>query len=367
MEEQSLCERVSKFTLKWLFSIALIIAITIGLAWPYPGAELISYQVGGYIIVPMINVSTIFFVSGLQLNTTIIQDVLKGSGIAFAYGLTAILFITSCMGFIVYHMPLTESEFSIGLAVFSIGPTTLGTGISMVSEAKGHTALAILLTVTSSILGIFTVTYLLHLILLTDKDRGLGDATFDQVYLLLGLVYQVLIPLLTGKVVQKVVPSVRHWAERHNPLMKVIGCVSIALIVWQSVSRSADSIKSIPFYAIFELFGAGLFVHVVFLTFNYCMAAFVFKFKLPDKKAIVIMCSQKTLPVALAVISSLNDMGSQGLMSIPPIIAHLLQILIDSYIQSVWADMPEIEQQELGAASPHHSDDSAPVSSNGES
>ncbi len=339
MEELSLCERVSRFILKWLFPISLAVAISIGLAWPYPGDQISSYYFGDYRIVPTINVCCIFLVSGLQLETAIIKDVfMEGRGIAFAYGLTAILIITSCMGFVTYRIPFHESEFSFGLTVFSIVPTTLGTGITMVSEAKGNTGLALLLTVVSNLLGIITVPYILHLIILTDKSKTIGTASLDQVHLLLGLVYQVLIPLTVGKVIQEVIPSVRPWVKRHKTLMKVIVCESVALIVWQSVSRSAEDILAIAWYTIFQLIAAGIILHVVFLSFNFCMATLVFKFEIPDRKAIIIMCSQKTLPITLAVISSLGDLGSEGLMSIPPIIAHLSQILIDSYIQSVWGE-----------------------------
>ncbi len=363
MGELSLCERVSKFILKWLFPISLIVAIIIGSVWPYPGDQLSSYYVGDYRIVPTINVATIFFISGLKLETAIVKNVIMGgSGIAFAYGLTSILIITASMGFVTYRIPFHEPEFSFGLAVFSIVPTTLGTGISMVTEANGNTGLAILLTVATNLLGIITVPYILHLIMLTDKNSAIQAASLDQVQLLLGLVYQVLIPLTVGKFVQETISSVKPWVQRHKTLMKVIVCESVALVVWQSVSR--DDMWSIAWYSIFQLIAAGIILHVVFLVFNYFMASSVFKFQRPDKKTIVIMCSQKTLPITLAVLSSSGGVGSEGLMTIPPILAHLSQILIDSYIQSVWGSELEIGQQQLDDVSITHRD-SAP-DANGE-
>ncbi len=340
MEELSFCKRVSTFTRKWLFPILLAVAITIGLAWPYPGDQISSHYFGDYRILSTINVCCIFFVSGLQLDTSIIKDVLiEGSRTAFAYGLITILIITSCMGFVTYRIPFSESDFSFGLTVFSVVPTTLGTGITMVSESKGNTGLAIFLTVVTNMLGIVTVPYALRLIILTDKKQTIDAASLDQVRLVLGLVYQVLIPLTAGKIVQELVPSVRPWLERHKFFVKLIVCMSVALIVWQSVSRSAEDIMSIAWYSIFQLIAAGIILHLVFLSFNFCMATSVFKFDVPDRRCIIIMCSQKTLPITLAVISSSGGpVGSEGLMSIPPIIAHMSQILIDSYLQSVWGE-----------------------------
>ncbi len=355
MGELLVCDRVSRFILKWLFPISLIVAITIGSLWPYPGDKLSSYYVGDYRIVPMINVATIFFVAGLQLETAAIKNVIMGgSSIALAYGLTSILILTASMGFVAYRIPFQEPEFSFSLAVFSIVPTTLGTGISMVAEAKGNTGLAILLTVTSNTLGIFTIPYILRLIILTDKDRDTQDASLDQVKLLLGLIYQVLIPLTIGKFTRGMISSVAPWVKRHKTLLKVITCESVALVVWQSVSR--DNIWSIAWYSIFQLVAAGVILHAVFLTFNYFMANSVFKFNRPDKKAIIIMCSQKTLPITLAVLSSSSGLGSDALMTIPPVLAHLSQILIDSYIQSVWENDSETGQQELSGMSTSYHD-----------
>lgn len=49
--------------------------------------------------------------------------------------------------------------------------------------------------------------------------------------------------------------------------------------------------------------------------------------KRPEMKAIVISASQKTLPVALAVITFLPDsLGDQGQMGIACVIAHLVQV-----------------------------------------
>merc|ERR1711991_849928 len=54
---------------------------------------------------------------------------------------------------------------------------------------------------------------------------------------------------------------------------------------------------------------------------------------LPERKAVVILASQKTLPVSVTIIDFLPDaMGSKGVMVLPCILAHFVQILIDGYI-----------------------------------
>lgn len=59
------------------------------------------------------------------------------------------------------------------------------------------------------------------------------------------------------------------------------------------------------------------------------------------------MASQKTLPVSVVVIGFLDDLGEEGLMTIPCIVAHMSQLFIDAYIASRWAN--DVEPVVTGA------------------
>ena len=60
---------------------------------------------------------------------------------------------------------------------------------------------------------------------------------------------------------------------------------------------------------------------------------------LAERKAAVILSSQKTLPVALSVITFLPvTLGSHGLMALPCIISHFCQIVMDGLVAAKWAE-----------------------------
>jgi len=61
-----------------------------------------------------------------------------------------------------------------------------------------------------------------------------------------------------------------------------------------------------------------------------------------DKRAIVIVSSQKTLPVAITVLDILppEAIGSRGLAIVPIIICQFVQIVMDAYVAAVWASIP---------------------------
>jgi len=71
--------------------------------------------------------------------------------------------------------------------------------------------------------------------------------------------------------------------------------------------------------------------HVVFLAINYG-ATGALGISGPERVASVMMSSQKTLPVAMTVISYLDEdvFGASGLIAIPCIICHLTQLFMDA-------------------------------------
>ena len=107
----------------------------------------------------------------------------------------------------------------------------------------------------------------------------------------------------------------------------------------KSVSNSADKFETLSGLEILAVFGIGIFLHFVFLIITYTTSLKCFNFSLANRKAVVILGSQKTLPVALSVISFLPlALGSHGIISLPCIIAHFCQIVMDGVVAARWAE-----------------------------
>lgn len=100
-------------------------------------------------------------------------------------------------------------------------------------QAYGNSALALLLCVGSNTIGIFTVPYLLRVILSSTSGVNL-----DAVALLTKLVITILVPLVIGKVLLELIPAVQRFVKEHKTLMKLLNNGSLVSIVWQSISRA---------------------------------------------------------------------------------------------------------------------------------
>ena len=111
-----------------------------------------------------------------------------------------------------------------------------------------------------------------------------------------------------------------------------------------------------------------LLLHVLFLALNYAAATLLLRLPPEQRKAarpaapsnplsasimirgaahapaplrpaqVVIMCSQKTLPMALTVLAFFPpELGEQGLIAIPCVVSHIVQIFFDAVVAARWA------------------------------
>ena len=130
-------ERVQKFCIKNVLPLGFFFVLIVALAWPAPGKAVGTPKVEGYRVVQTINVVVIFIISGLTLKTDDIKDALSKEGrLGYMYGIVAILGITGCVGFVAGEIPFDVKEFSYGLAVFSVVPTTLSSGVTLVMNVS---------------------------------------------------------------------------------------------------------------------------------------------------------------------------------------------------------------------------------------
>ena len=57
-----------------------------------------------------------------------------------------------------------------------------------------------------------------------------------------------------------------------------------------------------------------------------------------ERRALILVGSQKTLPIAVTVLGQLGSVlsGPVGIAVVPCVVSHLSQILIDSFLVSYW-------------------------------
>lgn len=312
--------------------IALIGSIVFGWLCPGPGTFAAARNLQTFSTIG------IFIISGILLQRGEAAAALR-SPIAIAFGILSTLLITPLAAFGVMRLPLHPPEMALGLAVFCCVPTTLSTCVTLSNACKGNSAVALLLVIVTNVLGVFTIPTMLSLVL---GGSAAGAASFNPTALFKSLVKFVLLPLLGGVVLQTTIPGLPQWRANNRKLLSYLSTMFLCLVPWMQLSVAASSNLPLTATSVAAAAVAGAALHVVFLVFNTLVAGMLRfngnkKQDVAIRKAVILCTSEKTLPVAVAVVNQLSAAGAAaGFAVVPCILAHLLQIAIDSAVVSSW-------------------------------
>eukprot|EP01023_Acetabularia_acetabulum_P024134 TRINITY_DN2338_c0_g1_i10.p1 TRINITY_DN2338_c0_g1~~TRINITY_DN2338_c0_g1_i10.p1 ORF type:complete len:356 (-),score=17.94 TRINITY_DN2338_c0_g1_i10:1405-2472(-) len=323
--------KVQQFVIKNFLAIGLLLVLFVGLACPTPGDFIASQKLQGYKIAKTLNICTIFFISGLTLGSSEIKSALSAY-CAFVYSLVVILLITPFTGMLMLKIPYNPLEFAIGLAVFCAVPTALTSGATLAMQANGNYALALMITVSSNILGVISVPFILKFIL----EGVVQGLQIQALQLLKSLLLTILLPLVVGKVLRHCNKNIMQFGKNRKTQLSLINSGSLVMIVWQTISESQQTIMHSDVINILLLVVTGVILHFVFFGLNY-FAVKAIGWEKDTQRAVILIASQKTLPVAVTIISYFGaGIGNKGLITLPCIFAYLAQLFIDSFIVSRW-------------------------------
>ncbi|XP_068662801.1 probable sodium/metabolite cotransporter BASS4, chloroplastic isoform X3 [Aristolochia californica] len=313
--------------------LALISGVALGLANPSLGCVAHRYGFSKF------STFGIFFISGLTL---------KGGDIGAAaeawpagiFGLSSILCFSPFFSKFIMKLQLSPQEFVTGLAIFCCMPTTLSSGVALTTLARGNSALALAMTVVSNLLGILIVPFSLSKLI----AGGIGVSVPTQ-QLFRSLVVTLLVPLILGKVFRSSFPWVAEYVDQNRKLFSNTSAILLSLVPWIQVSRSRPLLLMVKPAVFFIATVLGTLVHLILLGLN-TFAVDILSFlsghskafsNKENKHAVVIVSSQKTLPVMVAVVEQLGGaLGEPGLLVLPCVAAHINQIIIDSFLVNFW-------------------------------
>nr|ACG42083.1 bile acid sodium symporter [Zea mays] len=314
--------------------LALIGGIILGLLDPTLGCLAHKYSLSKY------STFGIFVISGLTLRTRELGAALEAWP-AGLYGLGSILLFTPFLAQFIMQVQFFPPEFITGLAMFCCMPTTLSSGVTLTQLVGGNSALALAMTVASNLLGIIIV----PLSLAKYIGNGVG-VSLPTEQLFKSLVTSLLIPLIIGKVARETSKGIADFVDGNRQGFSVASAVLLSLVPWIQVSRSRPLILSVQVKSFAVAVTIGVLLHLALLAFNAAMLAILSRLEQKGEsvfakkeyaRAVILVASQKTLPVLVAVVEQLGGaFGESGFLVIPCVAAHINQIIIDSIIVNWW-------------------------------
>ncbi|XP_059462010.1 probable sodium/metabolite cotransporter BASS4, chloroplastic [Corylus avellana] len=314
--------------------VALVSGVALGLANPSLGCLADRYSLSKF------STFGIFIISGLTLRSRDIGAATEAWPVG-VFGLVSILMISPYFSRAILQMQMKPQEFVTGLAIFSCMPTTLSSGVALTQLAGGNSALALAMTVISNMLGILIVPFSISKFI----ADGVGVSVPTK-QLFRSLVLTLLVPLILGKVFRESFKGLADFVDQKRALFSKFSALFLSLVPWIQVSRSRSLLLMVKPTVFLIAIGMGALLHVFLLAFNALAIQSLSAVtggsksnfsKKENATALVLVASQKTLPVMVAVVEQLGGaFGESGLLVLPCVAAHINQIIIDSVIVNLW-------------------------------
>jgi predicted Na+-dependent transporter len=209
-----------------------------------------------------------------------------------------------------------------------MGPT-LVTGVVIATQANGQRTTAIVLTVVLSLLTVVTIPLTLR--------WALGQSVkIDQGGLLLKLVVTLLLPAVAGHV------WAVHYPRQTARLAGVVKYLPVGLmgtLVYLSLAEQSANLRGMSWRLALQLVVAALAVHYLLLGVGYSGARWGLRAGEGRSRALAIVTSQKTLPVAVAI-WKLAFAAQFPLAILAPIVFHVTQLYADGVLARWWSRQP---------------------------
>ncbi|XP_021863909.1 probable sodium/metabolite cotransporter BASS4, chloroplastic isoform X2 [Spinacia oleracea] len=313
-----------KFVLSNFLPLALVGGVALGFYSPALGCLAHKYSLSKYIT------CWLFFLSGLKSQDGDLKEVVEAWP-AFLFGLASILLVCPIFSKLILKIQMVPQEFITGLAIFSCMPTTLNGGVALTQLVGGNSALALALTVISVLLGILTVPLWITKFI----ADGFG-VTIPTWQLFQNLLLTLIVPLVLGKVLRNLFPGVARYVERNEKFFSITTSIVLGLFPWMQVGKSRQLLLMVKPAIFVSAVVIGIVVHLSFLVFNATLVRSlsvgssswksVFR-KEENRRALTLVCSQRSLLMATAVVEQLGGvLGETGLLLLPCVAADVNQL-----------------------------------------
>ena len=214
-----------------------------------------------------------------------------------------------------------------GLLMLCLLPSTVQSSIAFTSIARGNVAAALCAATASNLFGILLTPLLAGLLLSAHggfSARAVGD-----------IVVQLLLPFMAGQLAR---PWIAAWVGRHKALTNVVDRGSILLIVYVAFSEGVT-------HGIWHQLDAGNFATLALLDVALLGAVLLatsvgsqlLGFDRADQITIVFCGSKKSLASGLPMASVLFAGQSVGLIVLPLMLFHQIQLMVCAALARRWA------------------------------
>jgi len=322
----------------WLKTLApdryvLAILATVGVASVLPVRGALA---GDLSLVTKLVIALLFFLHGAKLSRdAVLAGVTHWRLHLVIVAATFALF--PLLGLLTVHLPsaILPTTLATGVMFLCCLPSTVQSSIAFTSVARGNVAAAVCAASASNLFGIFITPVL---VAATLGVRGAGSPLQEATSIAL----QLLAPFVAGQIARI---WIADWMKRHSKLVGLVDRGSILLVVYGAFSEAVvrgiwHEVSVVQILLLIVVCGALLAI-VLGLT---AFASRRLGFDKADEIAIVFCGSKKSLATGVPMAGILFPPASVGLIVLPVMLFHQLQLMACAIIAQRYAARPLSER-----------------------
>lgn len=287
-----------------------------------------------------VGIFILFLLYGARMSTI---EVLRGMKNVKLQGtvLVATFVVFPIVGIILQKLttPLLGASLAAGMLYVSLLPSTVQSSVAFVSVARGNVAGAIVAATVSNVAGMFITP--LFVLWFMGATGSVGTDSLVSILTLL------LLPFILGQIAQR---WVGDWLRKHKNITTLWDRVTILIIVFVAVvtATAAGVWDNVSVWTV-VLVGviSALFVVVMLLATWYGGKALGLNTE--DRIALLMCGSKKSMATGLPMASVLFAPAVAGVIAVPLIIFHQLQLMICAWLARVLAGRPDVPTPTPGA------------------
>lgn len=279
-------------------------------------------------------IALLFFMHGAKLSR---QALLGGMGHwklhLTIFASTFILFPLLGIGMKVFVPSPMADDIYLGFLYLCALPATVQSAIAFTSIGRGNIPAAVCSASASSILGVFLSPILVGLLMETQDG-----AAHDTLGAIRSICLQLMLPFVLGHLSR---PLIKEFIHRYKKYINVTDRTSIVLVVYTAFSEAVVGgiWKQIDLFGIgmIVLFSCLLLAVVIFINLY---AARWLGFSKEDEVTIVFCGSKKSLANGVPMANVLFPASAVGLMVLPLMIFHQIQLMVCAVMAARYARRP---------------------------
>lgn len=310
--------------------IALLLAM-VALATILPahgvGAVLASHAV-------TVAIAVLFFLYGARLApAAALAGARHGKLHVLVFLSTFLLFPALGLGARALLPHLLTPELWTGVILLCVLPSTVQSSVAFTSIARGNVPAALCAATVSNLVGILLTPLLAGLLLSTGRGGVSAGMVGD-------IVLQLLLPFAAGQALR---PFIGAWAERNRQLLSCVDRGSILLVVYTAFSEGM--VAGIWHQLDMGMLARLAVVDVALLAVVLAATTVLGRklgFSRADEITFVFCGSKKSLASGLPMASVLFAGGSVGLIVLPLMLFHQMQLMVCAALARRYADGPSL-------------------------